>query len=210
MVDDEDYEKFNKFKWHKCPYGYAVRSGRKEENRRGVKLHREVTNCPKGLEVDHINRNKLDNRKENLRIVTRQQNAQNRGKTRTNTSGFRGVFKKGRGWAVQVYHNGKIHCGGSYQIPEDASVAADKMRKHLGFLDTETNYGIVSAPDKRGRIGNNSNNSSGYRGVSWKKKNQKWVASVNNKGKVIHIGLFNNIKDAAVAADNKRKELGIE
>ena len=84
MVDDEEYENLNKFKWF-ARYNpdvknyYAVRSSR-DINGKQIKIymHRELLNCPKGLQVDHKNHNTLDNQRGNLSIVTNRQNAQNR------------------------------------------------------------------------------------------------------------------------------------
>lgn len=88
IVDDEDYEYLNQWKWHYDPstrgYGYA-RSDIKG------KMHRLILKAPRGLEVDHINHNTLDNRKENLRLATSMQNQQNKTMQKNNTSGFRGV-----------------------------------------------------------------------------------------------------------------------
>ena len=60
-------------------------------NRFGKKLHDYLVDCPKGLEVDHINLNTLDNRMCNLRIVTHQQNQCNQPVQKNNTSGVSGV-----------------------------------------------------------------------------------------------------------------------
>lgn len=59
---------------------------------------------PDGFEVDHINRNRSDNRKENLRLATRQENNCNRGTYRNNTSGYKGVWmeRKTKTWYVKV------------------------------------------------------------------------------------------------------------
>ena len=76
IVDNDDYEYLSKFKWSLTKSGYVVRSKRrKEPNAKNLAMHRIVTECPEGLVVDHINFNKLDNRKENLRIVTVRENS---------------------------------------------------------------------------------------------------------------------------------------
>lgn len=70
LIDLDDVERVKKYKWFFSGHGYVV-------NSEYVKLHRFITNCPKSMEVDHINHNKLDNRKSNLRICTHQQNCMN-------------------------------------------------------------------------------------------------------------------------------------
>lgn len=71
IIDDEDYEKVAKNKWSFHYNGYAVR-GKPQ-----ISMHRFVLDAPRGMEVDHINGNKLDNRKSNLRFATRKQNSFN-------------------------------------------------------------------------------------------------------------------------------------
>ncbi len=70
LIDLEDVERCKKYKWFFSGHGYIT-------NSKYIKLHRFITNCPKDMEVDHINHNKLDNRKSNLRICTHQQNTMN-------------------------------------------------------------------------------------------------------------------------------------
>ncbi|MFC7663981.1 HNH endonuclease [Methylorubrum suomiense] len=68
-----------------------------------VLLHRSVIGAPIGFEVDHINRDTLDNRRANLRIATASQNAANRGVSSLNRSGYRGVhLKNGKYWIAQI------------------------------------------------------------------------------------------------------------
>jgi len=96
IVDgDYDGEYFSGFRWYFLNNGYV---GRKHETKNSyIYLHREVMNPPKGLWVDHINRNKLDNRSCNLRLVTPQENALNRPQSvikRSTISGYRGVLNR--------------------------------------------------------------------------------------------------------------------
>lgn len=80
IVDDEDYDYLNQWKWHAGESNgrfTARRTGKVEEKRKLFLLHRVIMNCPKDKVVDHINHNTLDNRKENLRICTQQQNVYN-------------------------------------------------------------------------------------------------------------------------------------
>ena len=85
LVDDEDYDFLNQWKWHILNargLEYAVRSiwrgvvNGKERNDT-VLMHREIMATPAYLHTDHINRNGLDNRKSNLRVVTNRENAWN-------------------------------------------------------------------------------------------------------------------------------------
>ena len=88
LVDDEDFERASKYSWYLTDLGYVV--GGSGEARR-VMLHRFVMNAPKGTELDHINRNKLDCRKENLRFCTRSENCRNRPVRSDNKFGISGI-----------------------------------------------------------------------------------------------------------------------
>lgn len=79
LLDDDDYQKAVSFgRWHESDTGYAVKRGKVHGKYSTIRLHRVITNPPKGLEVDHINGNRLDNRKSNLRIVSHAINAWNK------------------------------------------------------------------------------------------------------------------------------------
>lgn len=77
LIDDEDIEIFNQYKWHINDSGYAVWRGNIDGKKKTIRLHRLIAQPPEGLVVDHINRNKLDNRRCNLRCVTQAINMQN-------------------------------------------------------------------------------------------------------------------------------------
>ena len=88
LVDDEDFSKIRKSSWYVSNRGYVcTRTERKIKY-----LHRILMNPSEKLQVDHINHNKLDNRKINLRIVTNQQNHFNRSINKNNKSGAKGVY----------------------------------------------------------------------------------------------------------------------
>lgn len=110
IVDDEDFEKVSQFKWTFGTNGYAFRNIKRDKSM--IYLHRFLICPPEGMIVDHINQDKLDNRKINLRICTHSQNHANQGLQKNNTSGFRGVTKNGEKWEARVKHFGKtLHFG---------------------------------------------------------------------------------------------------
>ena len=120
LVDDDDYSYLSKHKWNVTPHGYVQRFDYSEYPKRStVTMHRLIMGNPVESQIDHINGDKLDNRKENLRIANRNQNAWNVGKHSNNKSGLKGVyFHKATGkWASSIRANGK--------------------RKHLGLFDTK-------------------------------------------------------------------------
>ena len=82
MVDDDDFEELSKHKWWVGSGGYAAREvslGTKDGKhlRKTVLMHRQILKAPDGMDVDHANHNKLDNRKSNIRLATRSQNKAN-------------------------------------------------------------------------------------------------------------------------------------
>lgn len=120
-VDNENFELLNQWKWS-YDGNYAVR--KKWINKKQIRflLHRQIMGFPKGLEIDHINRDKLDNRKSNLRIVTREQNVNNMPKYSTNKSGYKGVsFDKNRKkWKSTISIKGKHYDLGRFESKEKA------------------------------------------------------------------------------------------
>ena len=111
LVDDSNFEWLNKWEWHFTYYGYAARTtgSSKNKDKKGILMHRLIIQAEEKEEVDHINRNKLDNRLKNLRIVNRSINNINRGKRKDNTSGYKGVSyeKNTKSWAMDLAINKK-------------------------------------------------------------------------------------------------------
>lgn len=97
LVDYEDYLKIKNISWHESNTGYIVH---KDTKKSVIQLHRLITQCPPDKVVDHINHNKLDNRKSNLRVCTQRQNSLNT-KPKSNTGEFGISFSKGY-YYVQV------------------------------------------------------------------------------------------------------------
>lgn len=104
IVDDEDYEELSKYKWH-LSNGYAVRHVSTKPDIREY-MHRKINDTPKGLVTDHINGNKLDNRRSNLRTATVSQNGMNYARKRGTTNPYRGVslHKKTGLWRARINH----------------------------------------------------------------------------------------------------------
>lgn len=109
LIDTEDLSKTQIGKWYVNSKGYIV--NKKDRN---IRLHRLVLGITNDLLIDHINGNKLDNRKANLRICDKFQNQHNRNKSRNNTSGYKGVYydKERNCWGASIMcHNKKYHLG---------------------------------------------------------------------------------------------------
>lgn len=136
IIDAADAEWANQWQWSINKDGYASRSIQQDGKRHNILLHRELLGLPRktdGRMGDHINRDRLDCRRSNLRIVFRGGNLQNVSSNRSATSQYRGVSwttRKQR-WAAQVQVSGKnVHLG--YFISEtDAAAAASAARRRL-------------------------------------------------------------------------------
>lgn len=116
LVDDADFERLAAFKWHLDAQGYAARNIHLESGARTIiTMHRAVIDTPSGTEIDHVNRDGLDNRRANLRICDRSENIRNRVKTSAPTSSiFKGVcWAKSRGkWVAHItVRQQQIHLG---------------------------------------------------------------------------------------------------
>lgn len=123
QVDNEDYEKLSKYKWH-FHTGYAATTSKT------IRMHRLILNAKVGEEVDHINRDKLDNRRGNLRICTRSENNHNMGLRRDNTSGYKGVnyFKLRKCWVARLQLGQKRYYLGGFATKTEAVLALEKAR----------------------------------------------------------------------------------
>ena len=109
-------------------------------NRKLGYLHRLILNPPKNRIVDHINGDTLDNRRENLRIVTAKLNTVNRPKPFVNTSGYKGVIKVSNGWRAQIKNDGRFICLGKFDSPVRAALAYDLKAIELWPDHAFTNF----------------------------------------------------------------------
>lgn len=132
-IDYDDYNEIKDNYWVLSADGYAVSSSGKFKNKR---LHRIIMKQnEKDIIIDHANRNKLDNRKENLRIVTRQENSFNQGIRKNNKSGIIGIcwWPRDEKWLVQIKHNyNRIFLGYYSDINEAIVVRLKAELKYFG------------------------------------------------------------------------------
>lgn len=138
LIDAADAEWAVQWRWSLWPDGYAFRCRRVEETDGGKAryvvtfLHRELMGLVRGddLEVDHINRDRLDNRRSNLRVVTKQGNRQNMPSHNGSSSRFRGVHWAAlqQKWRARIRVNGKNMHLGLFDNEDEAGAAARAAR----------------------------------------------------------------------------------
>lgn len=146
--DKEDYDLIKDYVWYFNTEGHLRASEYNNGVQHDIMLHRIVMMCPDDMDVDHIihptlYEHKVDNRKSNLRIVTRSQNSMNRHIPRNNTSGVKGVSwnKNKNRWEVYIGYNGKQIRLGAFIDKEDAirvrQNAEEKYYGEYNLVDTK-------------------------------------------------------------------------
>ena len=129
LVDDEDFDKLNQFKWCANKIGnryYAVRGSQVNKKSKSILMHREIMNTPKYLQVDHKDNDSLNNQKDNLRVCTNQQNNQNKKHSyKNNKCKIKGVCwdRNNKKFIAQIMINGKTKYLGGFNILGDADSA---------------------------------------------------------------------------------------
>lgn len=151
IVDDADYEGLSGYKWHAhFTYNnvYATRSvharlGLRKYQCKRFLMHREILGLVvgDGIQVDHKNRNGLDNRRENLRACTPKQNHGNQ-MSRSGVSAYKGVSfdKRRQKWRAQIFFDGRQKFLGYHRNEVEAALAYDyAAREHWGLF-ARTNF----------------------------------------------------------------------
>lgn len=143
LVDDEDYEELNQYKWSAIKgrsTNYASRGVYFSNNKqKHIYMHRQILGLtdPK-INTDHINHNGLDNRRENLRPATNQQNHWNS----LPKKGYKGVHNINFRWTSSIKHDGKLIHLGIFGTPEEAAKAYNE--KAIEYFGEYANPNVVS------------------------------------------------------------------
>lgn len=126
IVDNENFELLSKYNWHFHSSGYARTS-----TPRKIYMHRIILGAENKELCDHINRNKLDNRKSNLRIVNATESIINTNIRKDNTSGYKGVsWDKSRNkWQVFITSYKKTKSLGRYEKLKEAIKARKQAER---------------------------------------------------------------------------------
>ncbi|HSA76200.1 MAG TPA: HNH endonuclease signature motif containing protein [Nitrosarchaeum sp.] len=153
LVSRKDYDDLSQYKWHQNKAGYA----QGHVDGISVRMHRYIMQCPTDKIVDHINGNKLDNRRSNLRICTQQENTQNVHVYKTKQSSrYRCVFydKTWNKWYVQKCVNKKMCYIGAFKNELDAAEAFDifllknNINISLNFPEKKEEY-LIRKPQRK-------------------------------------------------------------
>lgn len=136
IIDDEDFDFLNQFKWYCSFYGYAVRDVGGRKNKKCIFMHRIINKTKDNEITDHINRNRLDNRRCNLRTVTSRENIINRGLNKNNSSGYKGiVFRKDiKKWNARIKINYRDISLGCFINIKDAVFARKQAEIKYNFI----------------------------------------------------------------------------
>ncbi len=132
IVDDDDFAYLSGFRWH-LAHGYAQRCFRSEGKIKTRRMHQEILGDHFPLISDHANGNKLDNRRQNLRLATRAQNVMNTRTSPRNKLGVKGVTFRWNRFIARISVQGRlIEIGRFLTLCEARQAYAEAARKHFG------------------------------------------------------------------------------
>ncbi len=129
LVDAEDYDRLVSFNW----YSVLSKGSKYAKTGKNSRMHRMILNLSDSkLIVDHINGNGLDNRKQNLRVVSSSENVKNRQRPSSNKTSIPGVYKQRNKWVARVCVNYQNISLGRFDKEEDAVIAVNAYRLSIG------------------------------------------------------------------------------
>lgn len=135
IVDEKEFERLSQKRWHLSSKGYPTCSVKRASGKFGTeRMHRMLMGLGPGdpRQVDHINMNKLDNRKANLRICSRSENQMNRNSPNLGANPYKGVTRARSGrWLAQIHAEGKHYNLGTFDSPEEARQAYVRAAEEL-------------------------------------------------------------------------------
>lgn len=129
LIDDEDEAMFNQYTW------WLARNGKTPALKTEIKgknlyFHRMILGIiDPDLLIDHINQNRLDNRKCNLRFADKSTNGMNRGTNKNNKSGYKGVskYKRKKQWSAELMVKGVRYRIHKFKTPEEAALKYNEL-----------------------------------------------------------------------------------
>jgi len=150
LIDDEDFERISKHSWSISKNGKYIRVETRIKSKL-IRLHRFILNLKPGdPEVDHRDRNPLNNQKNNLRVCSREENMRNiKFSTIENKTGYIGVYRNhgnGKYRACCSINNKTYHISGNFDTAEEAAKARDKY-----VLTISGEFTVLNFPKKKAR-----------------------------------------------------------
>lgn len=214
LVDDEDFEWLSASKWHahkdhntKDTY-YAYRKHPEKNSTQA--MHRIILGISDPtILIDHRNGNTLDNQRHNLRICSHAENLRNMKLNSKNTSGFKGVnFLKDSGlWRARITYKGQRIILGHFNTAEEAAHAYNEAcLTYYGEFARPNNISNFQKPATK-TLRPGGWNTSGFRGVSFCKSQNRFRAQIQVDKRNIYIGSFKTAEEAAHAYNQKAIEL---
>lgn len=124
LVDDEDFERLSQYKWHAIKI-HRSWYARRAANGKRIYMHRELINTEQGYFIDHINRNGLDNRRQNIRACSISENNRNTSSHKGSSSKYLGVYwdSNKNKWKASISYKNKVIHLGRYSIETQAALA---------------------------------------------------------------------------------------
>lgn len=144
LVDPYDYNRLIRYPWRRNNKGYAMYTYYDQKGvRHEVYMHRWIMGVFGRQVVDHIDGNRLNNTRANLRVCSQQQNLRYRRCFRNNASGYKGVTRRGKRWLARIYYDEQTVRLGLFATVEDAALAYDCAARWL-FGD----FALLNFPDR--------------------------------------------------------------
>jgi hypothetical protein len=212
LIDDQDLNLITGYHWRLNADGYVVASVKLDTGWLPLCLHRLLLGTKPGYQVDHRNHDKLDNRRQNLRWVTPQQNTRNRRLLQSSRTGFIGVSQQGKRFHAYLKVNSRKKFLGSYETAEIAALVRDAYARQIDEEHFVLNFpnrsvspeidaalqAVLNPPSKPVKC------KSSYRGVCWVRG--RWRVQISVKSRDVHVGYFASEVDAARAYDIAAKQ----
>jgi hypothetical protein len=149
-VDAADYEWLRQWTWHAYDDGYPARY----EKRKKVFMHRQIMQPPRGKVVDHIDGNKANNCRSNLRVCSHRENMHNMRKHSDSSSRFKGVgyLKRRRQWYARIWCMGEWTWLGYFTEEAEAARAYDRKAVELFGEYARLNFPEEWPPERRAQV----------------------------------------------------------
>lgn len=201
LVSEEDYDSINRIKWYFWN-GYAnasINDGTKRMHRYIIETCMKITIGKKEV-VDHINGNKLDNRRENLRVISYGENARNQAKRKESSSKYKGVcwHSLSKSWRAAISVNGKQHV--AYYIDEESAAIQYNIWLERFNCITEVKN-AVTMKDNFIEWTSSSANKTIPKGLTKLPNGHYRVRKYINKVRV-HLGVFKDLDEAIDVFNN--------